>query len=114
VREMTTEETKVAEVLFSSAPVTESKSPRPRADRLVVRFDPQTLTLYPGDAVRRRYPLRGALVLQYKEGPARTPTGGVYTRRGLTVRTKDGKRWYGTVKNDTDVVKLRLAPIEVN
>lgn len=80
--------------------------------RLTVRFDPATLSVYRGDSKYRTAgtKLRGATVLRYVEEPARTPTGGRYTRRGITVRTSDGRRWYGTLKAGTDVVKLRLAP----
>lgn len=76
--------------------------------RLTVRFDPSTLTL--SAPTGRRTKLPGATLLHYIEAPAQTPTGGRYTKRALTVRTSDGRKWFGTMKNGTDVVKLRLAP----
>jgi hypothetical protein len=76
--------------------------------RLTVRFDPSTLTL--SAPTGRRTKLPGATLLHYVEEPAQTPTGGRYTRRALTVRTSDGRKWFGTMKNGTDIVKLRLAP----
>jgi hypothetical protein len=98
--------------------------PSERKDRLTVRFsvlldgngkgEPR-FELYKGDS-KRNTPgnrLEGATVTRYivDEG-ARTPTGGKYTRRGITVRTRDGRTWYGTIRKDSDVVKLRLAKEE--
>lgn len=80
---------------------------------LTVRFDVETHELFKGPVSGkrpRRVPLRDAVVLRYAETTAVTPTGGRYTRRALTVRTRDGRRWYGLIRRGTDVVKLRLAP----
>ena len=76
------------------------------ADRLVVRFDPETQTFYPGDVQRRRKPLKATL-LHFVDNPAnRTPTGGRFRSVRFTVRI-DGRKWVGQMKNGTDVVRLR-------
>lgn len=77
-------------------------------DRLVVRFDPDTLGIWPATVRRRTRTnmLKGALVTHYVSRPDKTPTGGRYQRRQFTVRYK-GAKWYGTVKNGTDLVTLR-------
>lgn len=93
-----------------------------RKDRLTVRFvvflpekgEPR-FELY-REGTKRNTPgnrLHGATVTRYivDEG-ARTPTGGKYVRRGITVKTADSKTWYGTIRKDSDVVKLRLAKEE--
>jgi PAS domain-containing protein len=80
--------------------------------RLTVRFDPNQLRLYRADLTYRKA-LPGATLLRFIEEPAQTPTGGRYTRRAITVRTRDGRLWYGTVKTGTDIVRLRLAPTEL-
>jgi hypothetical protein len=84
-------------------------------DRLTVRFDPKTLGLWP-ETVRtrsRRNRLKKAHVVEYVENPAaRTPSGGKYTSRRFTVII-EGVRWYGTVKNGTDIVRLRRADSEL-
>lgn len=91
-------------------PMAETEAP---ADRLVIRFDPKTLTIWPGDAKRKakNNRLKGAVVTEFVERPTQTPTGGRYTSQRFTVRYQ-GKKWYGTVKNGTDVVRLRLADEE--
>lgn len=109
--QMTREQEDLAFKLFG----TWKPDPREGKTKLTVRFDPETQELFKGPIPGkrpRRVPLRGAFVLRYAETTALTPTNGRYTRRSLTVRTKDGRRWYGLVKRDTDVVKLRLAPPE--
>lgn len=77
------------------------------ANRLHIRFDPETQTIYPMSK-RRSRPLVGAVLLHYKESIRKTPTGGRYFAKRMTIRYK-GKKWFGQVKNGTDVVILRLA-----
>jgi len=101
--QMTPEQEAVARALFDPEP-----DKREGKTRLTVRFNSTTLKI--SKASGNRWALKGAVVLRYVEEPATTPTGGRYTRRALTVRTSDGRRWFGTLKNGTDVVKLRLAP----
>lgn len=101
--EMTPEQEKLAVELFGTG----NNDPREGEDRLTVRFDPDKLAVY--RAKGHRKPVPGLILLHYKETPSVTPTGGHYTARRLTVRTRDGKKWWGTVKHGTDIVKLRLA-----
>lgn len=114
MREMTEEEKETAATLFASAP-----DKREGKTRLTVRFSPNTHKFYyhydgkdgkPAPMVKRV----NITLLRYEEKPALTPTGGRYIRRSLIARTKDGRKWYGTLKNGTNVVKLRLAPKEEN
>lgn len=78
-------------------------------DRLEIRFDPETLNMWPVTAKRRTNTNRiNAVVLHYREAPSFTPTGGRFTSRRFTVRTADGRKWFGQTKNGTDVVRLRL------
>lgn len=82
-----------------------------RTDRMVIRFDPATQIVYKGNAKRktRNGILRGASVIEYVERiGARTPTGGVFTSRRMTI-TYQGSRWYGQCRKDSDRVTLRLA-----
>jgi hypothetical protein len=95
-----------------------------KKDRLTVRFvaipdeneqGEWRFFLYKGDS-KRNSPgniVPGATVTRYiVDEAARTPSGGKYTRRGITVRTQDGRTWYGTVRRESDVVNLRLAKEE--
>lgn len=107
--QMTDEQNKLATELFAP-----TEDPREGKTILTVRFDVKTLELLhptkPGKSKYRRV-YKGLSLLRYVEDEAaRTPTNGHYTRRGLTVRSKDGRLWYGTMRKDTDEVKLRLAP----
>lgn len=108
--QLTDEQNALAAQLFAPA-----EDKREGKTRLTVRFDPKKLELlrpvkYNKSPNRTLY--KGLTLLRYFEGPATTPTGGRYTRRAITVRSKDGRLWYGTLKGGTDVVKLRLAPKE--
>jgi hypothetical protein len=81
-------------------------------DRLIIRFDPRTHKIYRGDSKYRTAGtiLRGATLVQYVENPGnRTPTGGKFTSRRMTI-TYLGRRWVGQMKKGTDVVRLRPAP----
>lgn len=83
--------------------------PREGKTRLTVRFrnvEGEPLGVYRPGKGRR---VKAGIVLHYVEAPAKTPTGGRYIRRAMTVRTPDGKRWWGTLKNGSDIVRLRLA-----
>ena len=101
MRTMSPTEEKVATELFGTGEVE-------RKDRLVIRFDTENHKILKPSG--RRTPLHGAVLLHYTETPAKTPSGGRYTARRLTVRTADGKRWVGSMKNGTDVVRLRPEP----
>lgn len=102
MRPMTSDENKIAVDLFGTDETNGTKN------RLVIRFDTSTHQVNKGYG--RRTPLHGAVLLHYTETPAVTPTGGHYMARRLTVRTADGRRWVGTMKHGTDVVRLRPEP----
>lgn len=109
--QMTDEQNKVAAELFAP-----TEDPREGKTILTVRFDVERLELLhptkPGKGKYRR-PYKGLSLLRYVEDEsAKTPTRGSYVRCGLTVRSSDGRLWYGTMKKGTDEVKLRLAPKE--
>lgn len=99
MRPMTANESKTALNLFGDTDP---------SDRLVIRFDTETHRI--NKASGRRTPLHGATLIHYTETPAQTPTGGRYMARRMTVRTADGRRWVGSMKNGTDVVRLRPEP----
>lgn len=89
--------------------LTKDVPPTTTPDRLVIRFNTETHTILP-NTPRARNPLKGATLLHYKESIRKTPTGGRYLAKRMTIRTKDGRRWVGQVKNGTDVVRLRPEP----
>jgi hypothetical protein len=76
--------------------------------RLVVRFDPETLSFWPENATHKRETNKlRATVIQYVENTgARSPSNGKFTSQRFTVNI-DGEKWVGQVKNGTDVVRLR-------
>lgn len=64
------------------------------ADRLLVAFD----DMY-GNAYIPRGRNAGKVfgtVLEFIERPSKTPTGGQFISKRFTLRTPDGKKWYGT------------------
>lgn len=85
-------------------------------DRVHIRFDPERQTVYRANAKRltANGRLKGAVVLEYVEKPSKTPTGGTFISRRMTIslKEKDGTRskWVGQMRKDTDVVILRPAP----
>lgn len=84
-------------------------------DRREVRFDPDSLTIWPVTVTRRTKTNRiRATMLHYVDNPVnRTPTGGKFRSQRFTIRTHDDNRvWYGTVKKGTDIVRLRPADDE--
>jgi hypothetical protein len=100
---MTKEQNKLAKELFAP-----TADPREGKTRLTVRF------LMEGDRLSVVRPTMGrrvkvGVVTHYVEKPAVTPTGGRYTKRAMTVKTKDGRKWFGTLKNGSNIVRLRLA-----
>lgn len=108
----TTEQlTELGDVLTADTELDRNRPTPPSQQRLVVRFDTETATIYSGTAKRRSYrPLKSAVLLRYVEQPAKTPTGGRFIAKRLLVRTKDGRRWVGQVKNGSDIVRLRPEP----
>lgn len=77
-------------------------------ERLTVRVNMETFAVYKGTNGPRR---RIGTVLRYVENEAnRTPTGGRYTSRRLTVRIQgDPRDWVGQFKNgEKTVVILRV------
>lgn len=106
--------TALGDVLTADTPLDRHRPKGRDADRLEIRFDVETATVYP--AVKRlRNPLKNAVLLRYVEQPSLTPTGGRYIARRLLVqtvnpKTRELRRWVGTMKKDTDVVRLRPEP----
>ena len=108
---MTAEQEQLAAELFKS-----DDKPLPAKGegktRLTVRFDstqPGVIYYGPHEKPKRKVRIPGAVVLSFKvDTSAKTPTGGRYTRQSLLVRTRDGRKWTGTVKSGTDVIVLRL------
>lgn len=99
--------------------MTTTQDPRPATARLTVRFDAETLAVYPEETKRIRATNRipNSTVTHYSRNDgARMPTrsrkpgaiGGKYTREAFTV-VIDGEKWWGTVKQGTDIVRLRPA-----
>lgn len=67
--------------------------------RVEFKFDPQTLK-FTGKGSK------GVTLLHYVDRPAKTPTGGRYTRRAMTIRYS-GEKWVGTMRKDSNLVKFR-------
>jgi hypothetical protein len=102
--QMTKEQEKLAKQLFSP-----TADPREGKTRLTVRFLADEIAVVRPNRGRR---VKAGVVLHYVEKPAVTPSGGKYIRRAMTVKTSDGRKWFGTLKNGSDIVRLRLAPVE--
>ena len=49
-------------------------------------------------------------LLEYVEAPGKTPTGGRFTSRRVTVKRVDGTTWVGQYKNGATTVILRPKP----
>ena len=98
---MTKEQEKLAQELFAP-----TADPREGKTRLTVRFIRDEVAVVKPSRGRR---VKAGTVLHYVEKPAVTPTGGRYQKRAMTVKTKDGRKWYGTMRNGSDIVRLRLA-----
>jgi|KBSSwiStaDraftv2_1062776.scaffolds.fasta_scaffold1326537_2 hypothetical protein len=81
-------------------------------ERRTVRVDTETFAVYP-ETGRRRYEDRiGTVVELVTNDGARTPSGGKFTSRRLTVRLRgDDRRWVGQFKNGekTHVILRPLA-----
>ena len=110
MRDMTVEEATLAQELFKSGEMPPPAKGEGK-ERLTVRFDPgMPGVVYYGPhshKIKRRIP--GAVVLSWKIDPtARTPNKVRYVRQTIVVRTKDGRKWHGTLKSGTDVVILKL------
>lgn len=103
--------TDLGEVLTEGTELSPTAPGKPEDARLHIRFNHETQTVYRANG-KHRVLLPGAIVLHYVEKPAKTPTGGRYVKRAMTIRTKDGRKWVGTMRKDTDIVILRPAPEE--
>lgn len=85
-------------------------SRKPSKERITVRVDLSKMAVYQGERGPRK---RIGTVIRHVENEAnRTPTGGRYTSRRLTVRlTGDERDWIGQFKKDEHtVVILRPLP----
>jgi len=91
--------------------------PTPESEeRQTVRVDTETFAVYPETGPRTYDTRIGAIVELVTNDGARTPSGGKFTSRRLTVRFRDdSRRWVGQFKNDEKVlVILRPLPNEEN
>ncbi len=97
-----TEKTAVGEAIGAS--------PKPEKERITVRVDIPTMAVYKGTNGPRK---RIGTVVRFVENEAnRTPTGGRYTSRRLTVRLRgDDRDWVGQFKKDEHTVVI-LRPLE--
>jgi hypothetical protein len=75
--------------------------------RPVVAIDIPTMNVYSTTPTGRVSVKRFGRLLEYVERPNRTPSGGRYTSRRVTVRRDDGTRWVGQFKNGAETVILR-------
>jgi hypothetical protein len=105
--------------------MTETETPKRRRgrhrkteseERRTVRVDTDTFAVYPETGPRTYDTRIGAIVELVTNDGARTPSGGKFTSRRLTVRFRDdSRRWVGQFKNDEKVlVILRPLPNEEN
>lgn len=78
-------------------------------NRLTVYFDADAVKAYTVTPKGRRSLHRAGTVLYYVEAPRKTPTGGRYVARQFTLRTPDGKKWWGTLKKNSSIVRCRPA-----
>jgi len=87
--------------------------PTPESEeRQTVRVDTETFAVYP-ETGPRTYDTRIGAVVQYVTNDgARTPSGGKYISRRVTVRLSgDDRRWVGQFKNDEKtLIVLRPLP----
>jgi len=85
-------------------------TPKPSKERMTVRVDLSTFAVFKGtNGPRKRI---GTVVRYVENGANRTPTGGRYTSRRLTVRlTGDDRDWVGQFKNGEYKVVI-LRPLE--
>lgn len=78
--------------------------------RIEIYFNPETLEAWPASVPPRgrHKSNRIGTVLHYVENPAaRMPNGGAkFTRRQFTIVIQ-GMKWVGTMKKDSNIVKLR-------
>lgn len=73
-----------------------------------VRFntDNMLVTLYTG---KRGRPAHFGTLLKVTESEMKTPSGGSYVQKRVTVRGKDGQLYTAQVKQGSDVVKLSVS-----
>lgn len=83
--------------------------PKTKGERRTVRVNLDTFAVYPLDGYRNERNRIGSVVQYVRNDGARTPSGGRYTSRRITVRlTGDSRRWVGTFKSgEKEIVRLR-------
>lgn len=83
--------------------------PTPTEERRTVRVDTDTFAVYPETGPRTYGNRIGAVVQYVTNDGARTPTGGKFTSRRVTVRLwGDERRWVGQFRNgEKTIVILR-------
>jgi hypothetical protein len=83
------------------------KTTRPTEERRTVRVDTETFAVYPETGPRTYATRIGAVVQYVTNDGARTPSGGKFTSRRVTVRLwGDDRRWVGQFKNDEKVLVI--------
>ena len=101
--------------------MTETETPKRRRgrhrkteseERRTVRVDTDTFAVYPETGPRTYSARIGAVVQYVTNDGARTPSGGKYISRRVTVRLwGDDRRWVGQFKNDEKtLIVLRPLP----
>ena len=75
--------------------------------RPVVSIDLETMDVFSTTPTGRVSVNRFGRLLEYVERPNRTPSGGRYISRRVTVRRSDGTQWVGQFKNGAETVILR-------
>jgi hypothetical protein len=88
------------------------KPPTPAKERHTVRIPAVTsqsedMRVY---LAQRGPRVQFGFLLEYVEKPSKTPTGGRFTSRRVTVKRTDGTIWVGQYKKDATTVILRPKP----
>lgn len=87
--------------------------PKASKERRTVRVNTDTFAVYPLDGPRSDRTRIGQVVQYVRNDGARTPSGGRYVSRRVTVRlTGDSRRWVGQFKSG-ESEKVILRPLTV-
>lgn len=82
------------------------------SDSRIVRVDLDTLTVYPESGYRTVYNRIGVVQEFVTNEGARTPSGGKFISRRITVKLRDDdRRWVGQFKAD-ETSRIKIRPLE--
>lgn len=82
------------------------------SDSRTVRVDLDSLTVYPETGYRNRHNRIGVVQVYVKNEGARTPSGGKFISRRITVKlTGDDRRWVGQFRAD-ETSRIKIRPLE--